>query len=280
VRTTPCKSTISRNRSAQARSIGRDRPTPSRITGGFDLFDGSHDGYAPLTHRRRVVAIHGELIVVADSVLGSGVHDADVHWHLGDRWESQVNGRQAGLTTAGDSVRLVVPHGIVEEFRAEPGGLGWVSPAYGVVRPSTTLRVRLRAPAPFVVASVFDLNPSNPVEDVESLPVWSEAGMVAQSCGLKIARRESTEYVMFVEPADPSAHGCWRLAEFETDARMLYHRVDPGGRVTRLALADGSYVRSAGRRAFAVALGRSVPALMIDELTIDGYTPCAASPGL
>ena len=39
-----------------------------RTDQGFDYFDGSHDGYRPIEHRRRVLAIHGDLIVVADFV--------------------------------------------------------------------------------------------------------------------------------------------------------------------------------------------------------------------
>jgi len=251
-----------------------------RSTGGFDLFDGSHDGYAPVTHRRRVLTIHEQLIVIADAVLGQGEHRADVHWHLSDRWGVQIAGRVVELTTPEDRVRLVVPQGRIESFRGDATtGLGWYSPAYGRVLPTTTLRLTHSGPTPFAMAGVFDLNPADPIEEVEWLPVWSEAGAVAQSSALKVSRRESSECVLFVEPARPSTHGRWRIGEFETDARVLYHRVDRSGKVTCLALADGSYVRSNGRRAFALTLGRLVPALLIDAFTIGTYTPCAASPG-
>ena len=42
-----------------------------RTNDGFDYFDGVHDGYAPLEHRRRVLALHGDLVVVADCVGGA-----------------------------------------------------------------------------------------------------------------------------------------------------------------------------------------------------------------
>ena len=51
----------------------------------FDYVEGSHDGYAPLTHRRAVLARPG-CWVVADRVLGDGDHAADLHWHLDPRW--------------------------------------------------------------------------------------------------------------------------------------------------------------------------------------------------
>ena len=42
----------------------------------FDYFDGAHDGYGPLEHRRRVLALHGDLVVVADLVSAAPVRDA------------------------------------------------------------------------------------------------------------------------------------------------------------------------------------------------------------
>src|SRR5262249_10693722 len=37
-----------------------------RANDAFDYFDASHDGYAPVEHRRRVFTLHGDLVVVAD----------------------------------------------------------------------------------------------------------------------------------------------------------------------------------------------------------------------
>src|SRR6185295_16746299 len=53
----------------------------------FDYFDGAHDGYAPIEHRRRVLSLHDDLIVVADFVDGSGAHGAAVHWHVDPQWD-------------------------------------------------------------------------------------------------------------------------------------------------------------------------------------------------
>ena len=53
---------------------------------------GSFDGYAPLVHRRRILAVHGETLAIADLVDGSGPHQAALHWHLAPDWTVHPNG--------------------------------------------------------------------------------------------------------------------------------------------------------------------------------------------
>src|SRR5438270_552851 len=66
----------------------------------------------------------------------------------------------------------------------------------------------------------------------------------------------------------PAEHGrdaaTWRVGEIETDARMLFCRVTSDRPVARVALVDGSLVRTAGRRGFHLALPRVVPDLHLD----------------
>ena len=251
-----------------------------RTNDGFDYFDGTHDGYAPLEHRRRVLALHGDLVVVADYVDGAATpdrsadatasgtrpyaHDVAVHWHVDPRWTVETRGRHVTLTRDGERVGLVVPHGLVEVFVGDRGsGLGWHSPVYGRVDPATTVRIGYTADAPFWLITVFDLNPHNPVGDVACVPVWAEAGATAHAAAIRISRAMSIDYALFVEPAaDRSA--TWRVAEFETDARLLFCRVTGDRPVARVALVDGSVLRTAGRRGFQLALPRVVPDLHID----------------
>ena len=143
-----------------------------RTNDGFDYFDGAHDGYQPLTHRRSVLALHGDLLIVADLVDGPGAHTAAAHWHIDPRWTTQAGGRRATFTYRGERVSLIVADGTIEPFTADPGtGLGWHSPVYGRVEPATALRVTHRATAPFWMASVFDWHPENPVVEVDWLAV-------------------------------------------------------------------------------------------------------------
>jgi len=140
---------------------------------------------------------------------------------------------------------------------------GWYSPAYGRIDRATTVRVGHGGGTPFWMMSVFDLNPQNVVTDVECLPVWAEAGTTAHATGLRITRAGSVDYALFVEPA--AARGAtWRVGEFETDARALFCRVTGDRPVARVALVDGSFVRTPGRRGIQFVLPRAVPAVHVD----------------
>jgi len=226
----------------------------------FDYFDGSHDGYAPLEHRRRVLVLHGDLLVIADLVDGTGSHLAALHWHVDPRWNVAVAGRRTLFTTDGHTpVELFVPDGHIESIAGDDdSGLGWCSPAYGALQKTTTVRVTHEATAPFWTASVFDAHRVNPVVNVEWVPVWAEARAIAHGAALRITRAESTDFVLFAEPAHETtinsraremADATWRIAEMQTDARMLYWRTTPDHHIERVAMVDGRLARHEGAAA-------------------------------
>jgi len=268
-----------------------------RAEDGFDYFDGAHDGYLPATHRRRVLAMHGDLVVVADYIKTSGSHDAAVHWHLDPRWSATTRSRGALFTAAEaphDRVGLTVAEGTVDAIVADPeSGLGWCSPVYGRVDRATTVRVSHTAAAPFWMVSVFDFDPRNPVADVDWVPVWAEASAFDHAAAIRITRASSVDHVLFVEPAAVGADGerpsgagrapLWRVAEVETDARLLFHRATADSAVDRLAFVDGSFARAAGRRGFDITLPQIVPAFFSDASRdqrpqTKDQEACAASP--
>jgi hypothetical protein len=241
-----------------------------RTAAGFDYFDGSHTGYLPAVHRRRVVSLHGEALVVADLVDGPGVHQIALHWHLAPQWTVAIEGRFATLSTTSVRVGLAVSGGRIERFVADDcNGLGWWSPAYGRLEPTATLRVIASGPAPQWIVSVFDLNPWDPVRGVELVPLETETGSLAHGAGARIERVDSVDYVLFAEPRTSDAPG-WRIAELATDARLLIARVTRSCRVAHLALADGSFVRQTHPGGLDLEFGRCVPALRMDGATLDG----------
>ena len=230
-----------------------------RTNAGFDYFEGSHDGYNPFEHRRHVLVLHGDLVVVADLIAappGDGeLHRADVHWHVDPRWTIAVSGRRATLSAAGERVSAVAPQGVVEQFAADESGLGWHAPVYGRLEPAATLRISHTSSAPLWMFTVFGLDAANDVVDVETLPVWAEAGVLAQAGAVRISRSATTDYLLLADPADPRAraHG-WRLAEFETDASVMFCRTGGDGQMTRAALVDGSRIRCSGRSRMSLTL--------------------------
>jgi hypothetical protein len=241
-----------------------------RTNDGFDYFGGVHDGYAPVTHRRHVLAIHRDVLIVADCVTGTSAHDVAVHWHLHPRWKVDILGNRASLTAMTDRVGFFAPRGSIDLLVADPdSGLGWYSPVYGRVEPTRTMRVRHEDVVPFWMVSVFDLNPDNAVTGVDWAPVWAEAGTLGQSMALRISRMASTDYFAIADVnvgarSDASVTPTWRIAEFETDAHLLFCRTGDQRQLLRLALVDGSMVRSAGRRGVQLMLPHAAPDLHLD----------------
>jgi hypothetical protein len=235
-----------------------------RTNGSFDYFEGVHDGYRPIEHRRHVFALHGDMVIVADLVAGGNAHTAAVHWHVDPRWRVDLQGGLVSLSTEGAQAELITPHGTVERFAADRRlGLGWHAPEYGRVEPATTIRIIYDGVAPFWMVTAIGLNPENPIQAIEHVPVWAEAGVLGPSAAVRITRAASVDYVLAahsIEGAEPA----WRIAEFETDAHLMFCRMDTNRRLTRLALVDGSRVRTTGRRRVQVALPRMVTDLHVD----------------
>jgi Heparinase II/III-like protein/Heparinase II/III N-terminus len=136
----------------------------------FDYFDGAHDGYAPIEHRRQVLMRHGDLLVVGDFTNTTGSHVASTHWHIDPHWSVAVSGRRVTLTRKDDpraQVVLVVAPGVVETFCGdETTGLGWFSPVYGRLEKTTALRVTDTRDGPIRMAAAFGLDPTNQIVDV------------------------------------------------------------------------------------------------------------------
>jgi hypothetical protein len=228
---------------------------------GFDYFDGAHDGYAPALHRRHVLALHDDLLVVADLVQGAGALLASVHWHVDPRWTVAMEETRARLTSRAGQVDLAVAGGRMEALRADgASGLGWYSPVYGRVEPATTVRIARHGAGPAWIVSVFGLDERNRVLGADIVPVWAEAGVLTESVAVRIAREDSVDYALVAEPCprgEPGASGTprrrpaatWRAAEIETDARVLLCRLAGGASLTPLAIVDGTFVRLSGAHA-------------------------------
>ncbi len=209
----------------------------------FDYFEGAHDGYWPIEHRRHVLALPGDLIVVADLVSGEGVHTAAVHWHVDPRWRVAVGESSVTFAITNAQCQLAVPRGHVERFEADAAtGLGWWAPVYGSIEPATSLRISHRDILPFWMVSVFGLSRSNPVVDVEFVDVIGPTKTTPTTAiAIRLARTASTEYVLFGGSGDPMC----RFGAFETDARVLFCR-ELDGQLDDVVMVDGSHVHVDG----------------------------------
>jgi uncharacterized heparinase superfamily protein len=258
---------------------------------GFDYFDGLHEGYGTVAHRRCVLALHGDLLIVVDNVSGSGTHAAAAHWHVDPGWSAQRRGRQVSLSHRGHSVTFTAPGGAIELFTADrEAGLGWHAPAYGRIEAATTVRLTCAGELPLRLVSVFGLSAANPVCDVSLLPDDAPADSNPMAA-IRIRRATSDDYVLIATADDMShdASGLARVGDLETDAAMLFFRMAGSRTVSRLAFADGSIVRTVNGSGLRLEMPRRTPHYFADFAAAPRRpprrapqeredTPCAASP--
>ena len=146
-------------------TVGHARAHQWQSTSEGDFFEGAHDAYAPVVHNRAVVARPGCWCVV-DSVLGSGTHLTEAHWHLDPLWHAE----RVGLGTVrvehedGTLVWFVSPENDCEVLRgSDTEDLGWCAPVYGSIVPTSTIRIVTRATAPFSIVTVIVESSTRPL---------------------------------------------------------------------------------------------------------------------
>ena len=138
-----------------------------------DFFEGAHDGYAPLLHQRSVHSRPGVWVIV-DRVLGTGSHQADVHWHIDPAWHTTRTGPQTVCARHDDGLTIWILslrdecelfHGSGEE------ALGWCAPVYGPLVPTSAIRTRRVATAPFdFVTVIVEAQDEPTVEEISGAP--------------------------------------------------------------------------------------------------------------
>lgn len=249
-----------------------------RTNDHFDYFVGSHDGYAPSIHRRHVLVLHNDTIVVADCVLGIGVHRATVHWHLDPAWSTRLGDGGAALFSGKDVVELAVPYGDLDRAYGNTStGLGWHSPVYGRIEPATTLRITRQGVGPLWIVSVFGLDVQNSISAVEPINVTGP-GTPGNSIGLRLARSTSVDHLLFAEPVAGMQPSVLTLGDISTDARMLFLRFDAVRLAMAVALVDATTVRADDGSSLALTYPAPIADVHLHHPLPKGVFSCAALP--
>jgi hypothetical protein len=102
---------------------------------GENLWQGEHDGYKPVTHKRTVMALKGDRWLVVDHLEGRQIHHYTLHWLLNDfPYEKQED----LILLSIDSMKYKIQVGLVEGkptfsvVRGDPNSTrGWRSRYYG-----------------------------------------------------------------------------------------------------------------------------------------------------
>ncbi len=209
----------------------------------LDWVEASHDGYAPLIHRRSVVRAAESGWLIVDEILGEGEHMAEARWHFDPRLTLRCDAPGRLRASYQDGNDVWVLHDAGEPWLArgdEARDAGWFAPVYGTVVPTWTAGVAQRASAPFAMATwIVPAAAADPpaLERLEGTEDTSSIGV-----RLRAGRRAS---VVLLRPARPAAfesHNAGVL-HYVTDARIL-HAVEDGDRMRQIDLVDVMHLRA------------------------------------
>jgi hypothetical protein len=206
----------------------------------FDWFEASHDGYAPLQHRRTVMRA-GSGWLVADEILDRGAHTAAAHWHFDPAWTvTREAGRVRATHEDGSVAWLVHDAGDATLYHGdEAAGLGWYAPVYGVLVPSWSARIEVAGDGPLMLITWIGGN-----RDIEA-PLVQRVIARCDGADPVIAAKvtgRTGQSVFLLQPGRPATHAAHRcrVAEVETDARALHYRTE-GTRAVSLDLVDARF---------------------------------------
>jgi hypothetical protein len=226
----------------------------------FDFIEASHDGYHPVSHARQVVSRPG-LWIVVDWVTGGASHRAEGHWHLDPAWGvSDVTGGRARIDAVDGSLVWLTCLGA--ELEAIHGSaateLGWYAPAYGRLRPTTTLRARRSDDTPFSIVTVI-------ADAVGPIRLgWLGEREIADPGGVAF-RIETADWVETASLAAPDPEPLAstgrlrrRCGAIQTDARLLIVRERANGEVTDVWTTDASRVETSDGAPLCEAQGEAL----------------------
>ena len=158
------------------------KPAGPRLQHGehADTFSGGHLGYTrlpqPITHRRDItVDREHPHVLVHDRIDGEGRHELVWRFHLDPSVAVDVDGGDVRLSRDGAQVWLLPDAGAAAlSLTCEDG---WVSPSYGVKRPTTVVVWRGTVPIPMEASFLFTSTRVGAEERSQS------GGVVAASLG-------------------------------------------------------------------------------------------------
>jgi hypothetical protein len=126
----------------------------------FDLVDGQHDAYAPVTHRRRVLFVKPDFWMVVDDLSGDGAHAIDLTFQFAPMTVTLAHDGCARAETRRGRVLWVMPLSTTPLTAAVKSGeinpiRGWISPDYGQRLAAPALVYTATPPLPARIVTVL-----------------------------------------------------------------------------------------------------------------------------
>ena len=207
----------------------------------FDLFVGSHDGYAlpdnAVVHRRYVFFRKTRFWLVRDLLLGNGKHEVDLHWHLSpELLPSNTAEGQFSFSGKSGGVVLFFAEGQLWSKAVVQGA--WSS-VYGIEQPAKVVQFTNATTLPTEFATLLVPIGSSP-EKVDAQAMLTQ---VFPSHGVSAYRFiENQDDHCFVFAQDTS----WTFDEWKSDAEFLYF-YNTNGKLNLLVFCNGTHIDFCGQ---------------------------------
>jgi hypothetical protein len=207
----------------------------------FDLFAGSHDGYAPVVHRRWVFYCKPDFWLVRDVVEGAGKHRIAVHWHLAPSMLPQNITQQKktflvfGFPEKASAIALAPS----EDSRCETKlHEGEYSSVYGRKERTQILRTDGEFLLPAELGTILTTSVAI-AGKLTRVADHSDCKGVHGYCYSRFGERHTMYF------ADGEQH--WSLCDWTSDAKFLYVR-ESDAEVKGIIFCRGSFVEFRGGR--------------------------------
>jgi hypothetical protein len=203
----------------------------------FDLFHGSHDGYAPLVCRRWVFHHKPEFWLIRDVVEGKGRHRLAEHWHLGPEMVQEREGPAFFIAPdASFGVALLSVSGGREEPSLRSA---YWSRAYGQCQPASVWTIEQEGELPQEIATLVVAGRTS--TNIGRLTSLTEASSTLSVRAYCYSAAGETHQMMFARAGES-----WEFGEWTSDAEFLYWRENSRG-IEEISFCRGSFVAFRGR---------------------------------
>jgi len=257
----------------------------SRHNACFDWVEATHNGYAPVQHRRSVMRADGSGWLLVDEIRGTAVgndrdaiHSAASHWHFHPGWMLRDEGMGVLLAThlEGAEAWLLFDSGDLSLVHGdENSGLGWYAPVYGTLLPTWSVRVTRRMRLPFAMLSWIDAATAHSIPDLQR--ITPNADPHGQAIAARVVNGDFAS-VYVLRPGEPSSRdgrACGTL-DYQTDARVLHFRTR-GETLVALDLIDASHALALRDGWLSIDMSEPVRDLHV-QLNDDVLELCATEP--
>ena len=244
----------------------------------FDWVEASHDGYAPVEHRRSLLRAGHAGWLVVDEILGEGHHLATTHWHVDPAWRlaSDGPGRVRARHLDGDVAWLLHDAGDIRLVHGDDdSGLGWFAPTYGTLLPTWTALITRDGTAPFASVTWIGEGAHGGVHPPTLERIPAPGGFSELTVGARVVTGDVTS-VFLLRPGHAPSSAC-AVLDYRTDGRVLHYETR-GDRLRSIDMVDATHSLTTRDGWISIASPEPIPDLHVSIDDTDALALWASTP--